>query len=310
MLLSVQRGITSLILRVKLLDSSVTTGAGKTGLTNASTGLIISTIADNEATATVYTVAASNVETITTLGTFAAPTSGKCRFKEVDATNHKGVYELHIANARFAVASSRSVLVSIAGVTNLAECDFVVQLTDHNPYDAVRGGMTALPNATAEAAGGLITNGTGTGQINLNGGVADADIRRISSDSAAADNCESFFDNSGFNASGSSIGTAAAVTTISNGGIGAAAFAANAIDAGALATSAVSEITAAIKALVVETAGSYTVGQILSILLSQAAGVTTNGGATFKTPDGVSTRIAGTVNGSNERTAVTLTPSA
>ncbi len=32
--------------------------------------------------------------------------------------------------------------------------------------DSVRGGMTALPNAAAEAAGGLYTRGSGAGQIN------------------------------------------------------------------------------------------------------------------------------------------------
>lgn len=37
--------------------------------------------------------------------------------------------------------------------------------TTLNPYDSVRFGMTALPNAAAEAAGGLYTRGTGAGQI-------------------------------------------------------------------------------------------------------------------------------------------------
>lgn len=36
----------------------------------------------------------------------------------------------------------------------------------YDPQDAVRLGMTALPNAAAEAAGGLFTRGTGAGQIN------------------------------------------------------------------------------------------------------------------------------------------------
>lgn len=111
--LTIDRGATSNILRVFLQDSSSTTGAGKTGLTNSSTGLIISTIANNEATATTYTSAASNVETITTLGTFAAPTASKCRFKEVDATNFPGVYEIQIADARFAVTSAKTLLISV-----------------------------------------------------------------------------------------------------------------------------------------------------------------------------------------------------
>ena len=111
--LTIDRGSTSNILRVFLQDSTSTTGAGKTGLTNSSTGLNISTIANNEATATVYTSAASNVETITTLGTFAAPTASKCRFKEVDATNFPGVYEIQIADARFAVSNAKVLLVSV-----------------------------------------------------------------------------------------------------------------------------------------------------------------------------------------------------
>lgn len=61
---------------------------------------------------------------------------------------------------------------------------------------------------------------------------------------------------------------------------------------------------------VVEAAGNITLQQAMSILLAANAGVTTDAGATMKTPDGSATRIAGTVNGSNERTAITLTPSA
>ena len=170
MLIGYKRGQGSVILRVKILNSSVSTGAGLTGLSSTSSGLIISTIADTESTATAYTVAASNVETITTNGTFAAPTSGKCRFKEVDATNHKGVYEIQIADARFAVSGAKFLLVSISGATNCAETDIAIPLRDLDPYDAVRGGLTALPNAAAEASGGLITRGTGTGQLSVSSG--------------------------------------------------------------------------------------------------------------------------------------------
>jgi len=170
MLIGYKRGQGSIVLRVKILNSSVSTGAGLTGLTSASSGLIISTIADNEATATAYTVAASNVETITTLGTYAAPTSGKCRFKEVDATNHKGVYEIQIADARFAVSSAKSLLVSVSGATNAAETDVVIPLRDLDPFDAVRAGLTALPNVASGSAGAIITSGTGTAQLSVSSG--------------------------------------------------------------------------------------------------------------------------------------------
>ena len=126
--LNYRNGFTSVILRVKIMDSTSTTGGAKTGLTSSSSGLIISTIADNEATPTVYAQASSNIETITTLGTFAAPTASKCRFKEVDATNHPGLYEVQIADARWAVSNARSVIVSLSGVTGMAQVDAEVQL--------------------------------------------------------------------------------------------------------------------------------------------------------------------------------------
>src|SRR3990172_3839141 len=107
---------TSNLIRFTLKNSS--TGVGLTGLTSASSGLIISTICDNEATATAYAVAGSTIESITTLGTFATPTATKCRFKEVDATNHKGLYEFQFDNARFSVANVRRLIISVTGATN------------------------------------------------------------------------------------------------------------------------------------------------------------------------------------------------
>ena len=140
MLIDFQNGQTSVILRVKIRNSSVATGAGLTGLTNASSGLIISTIADNEATATAYTAAGSTIDTITTLGTYGTITAGHCQFKQVDATNHPGIYEIQLANARFAVSNAKSLLVSITGATNAADCDVTIPLRTVNPYGAVFGG--------------------------------------------------------------------------------------------------------------------------------------------------------------------------
>ena len=189
-LISYKRGQTSIVIRCKILNSSLATGAGLTGLTFNSTGLIISTIADNESAATVYTQSAGNIETIATLGTFAAPTNNKCRFKEVDATNHKGVYEIQIANARFGVASAKSLLVSISGVTNLAETDFVVPLVDLDPYTAqpiaasVTGNVGGSVASVVGNVGGDIVGNVGghvgsvTGDVggnlvgNVNGNIA------------------------------------------------------------------------------------------------------------------------------------------
>ncbi len=122
-------GITGVILRVKILDAASTSGAGKTALTHNSAGLVISTIASNEAAPTVYSQAAGAIETIATLGTFAAPTTSKCRFKEVDATNHPGLYEVQLPDAREAVAGATALVVSLSGASGAAQCDAEVQLT-------------------------------------------------------------------------------------------------------------------------------------------------------------------------------------
>lgn len=144
MLISYKRSQTGVVVRFKILDSSETDGRGLTGLTNASSGLKIATIADNETSTTVYTVAGSNVEDITTLGTYQAPSSNKCRFEQVDATNHPGIYELHLANARYAVASAKSLLVSVTGATDAAECDFLIPLVDLDPYTSVGTAVSAI----------------------------------------------------------------------------------------------------------------------------------------------------------------------
>ncbi len=91
--------------------------------------------------------------------------------------------------------------------------------------------------------------------------------------------------------------------------IASASFATDALDSNALAASAATEIANAVKAAVIESNGSITLQQCLSIALSALAGVTANNGLTLKDPSGTSTRIAATVDGSNDRTAMTLTPS-
>jgi hypothetical protein len=88
---------------------------GQTGLSSSSAGLIISTICDNEATPTVYAQSAGNIETISVLGTYSAPTAGKIRFAEVNATNHPTLYEFQIANGRFLVVNSNRMTISVSG---------------------------------------------------------------------------------------------------------------------------------------------------------------------------------------------------
>lgn len=151
----VKAGSTSVILDdVFIQDSSSTTGAGLGGLV-FNTASLTCYYHRNTASASTSIALATM-----TLGTWA--TNG---FKEVDATNMKGVYSFCPPDA--AVASgAQSVTFYFQGAANMAPRPYTIQLTATDVQDAVRGGMTALPNANAEAAGGLYTRGTGAGQIN------------------------------------------------------------------------------------------------------------------------------------------------
>ena len=145
---TVDRSSTSVIMHVFIGDSSVTTGAGLTGLTNASSGLVISAIHPGDASATVYSVASSNVETISTLGTYAAPTSGKVRFKELDSTNMPGVYELHLANGLFSVSSDTTLRLTLKGATNMRVTNYVFQIGSPANMVRINGDATSGNNAT------------------------------------------------------------------------------------------------------------------------------------------------------------------
>ena len=144
---SILAGSTSQSLNVFIQDSSSTTGAGLSGLAYNSAGLAAYyTFTGANATATAITLA-------TLAGVTSAWSSGG--FIEIDATHMKGLYRLDIPNAALAAASGRAVYIMLYGGTNMAPLALEIELTAWNDQDAVRGGMTALPNAAANAAGGL-----------------------------------------------------------------------------------------------------------------------------------------------------------
>ncbi len=79
---------------------------------------------------------------------------------------------------------------------------------------------------------------------------------------------------------------------------------------GASISADVAGVPAAYEATVGESEGSYTVAQIRRVMFSVLAGRTSSGGVVFKTPDNAKTRATYTTDGSNNRTAATLTPDA
>ena len=154
--LSILKGTTSKRLAIFVQNNSVTTGAGLSGLVFNSAGL----------TWYYWREDAGNVAgTSVTLATATRGTFTSGGFVEKDATNMPGWYEIGVPDAALASGASW-VGMSLRGATNMAHVTLEIELTSTSNQDGVRGGMTALPNAAAEAAGGLYTRGSGAGQLN------------------------------------------------------------------------------------------------------------------------------------------------
>lgn len=98
--------------------------------------------------------------------------------------------------------------------------------------------------------------------------------------------------------------------TVAAGGIPVGGFAAGAINDASTAADMEAAIRDSVWAKQVEAQGTFTAQQVMSVCLAVLAGVTTASGATFKTPNGVSDRVTATLDATNQRTAMTLTPSA
>lgn len=151
--LIVQQGATSVRAQVFIADSTVTTGAGKTGVAFGS--VTLSYFRDGDTATTNTTCVTAALGTWTSFG-----------WKEIDSTNMPGWYEVGIPNAVFA-NTVRAASVSFKDTTafNAWSAWVQFQLVPWNPQDAVRLGLTALPNANAGAAGGLPTATNSSGQV-------------------------------------------------------------------------------------------------------------------------------------------------
>ena len=151
MKLLIPKGATSRIVTVFIQANNVTTGAGLSGLTNASS--IVGGYVREGGTG----VALAVDEDVTTEGTYQAPSAaGKVRIG-TPANMTAGTYELHFHNDLWATGAE-GIVITLGGATNMAVLTIEVQLTD--PVRGV-GSPTALPNAAADAAGGLIISDAG-----------------------------------------------------------------------------------------------------------------------------------------------------
>ncbi len=145
-------GIASFTLPIIIYDTSSTTGAGLSGVTHSSSGLVFEYRRQGQSSWTSVTPVSA------TLGTY---TSGGI----VASGSRAGRYEIGIPDAALA-AGARFVEVCLRGVANMHPVDIEIELDQLNYQDSVRAGLTALPNAAAGANGGLPT-GDSSGRVTL-----------------------------------------------------------------------------------------------------------------------------------------------
>jgi hypothetical protein len=78
---------------------------------------------------------------------------------EIDGTDQPGLYRVDWPDAAFATGVN-GVVLTVKG-TGFHPAHMEIELVDYDPYDSVRAGLTALPNAVPGAAGGLLKTDLG-----------------------------------------------------------------------------------------------------------------------------------------------------
>jgi hypothetical protein len=148
-------GFTDYSTLVFIPDPASTDGSGKTGLVAANltvSGVRVET--DNDVTVTDYTSSLNDLAALTTAHT-------DWGLKEVSSTLAPGLYRLDIADAIFAAGAWSAVVYVMITTSAAAASPMEFTLVAYDINDGVRLGLTALPNAAADAAGGLIISDAG-----------------------------------------------------------------------------------------------------------------------------------------------------
>ncbi len=151
----IKAGFTDYSTLVFIPDSASTDGSGKTGLVAANltvSGVRVET--DNDVTVTDYTASLNDLAALTTAHT-------DWGLKEVSSTLAPGLYRLDIADAIFASGAWTAVVYVMVTTSAAAASPMEFVLVAYDQHDGVRLGLTALPNAAADAAGGLVISDAG-----------------------------------------------------------------------------------------------------------------------------------------------------
>lgn len=130
--LSLVKGTTSYSAYVFIQDSSVSTGAGLTGLAFNTANLVASYVRARSARVAI---------TLATQAVTGAWSSGG--FVEVDSTNCPGLYRLDVPDAALA-SGVNAVVVMLKGATNMAPVVFEIELTGVDNQDAADFGLSNL----------------------------------------------------------------------------------------------------------------------------------------------------------------------
>lgn len=239
------KGSTSIILQVFIQDKTSTTGAGLTGLVFNTATITAYYHRDTDTTATAISLVTMTVGTFTSSG-----------FKEIDATNMPGWYQICPPNAALA-SGAKSVGIHLKGGGNMADLPLEVELTAVDNQSA-----TAFMTSVASVVG-AVGSVTGLTAANL--------------DTTISSRMATYTQPTGFLAATFPAGTVANTTNITAGTVTTATNLTNAPTAGdftatmktsigtAVAASAVASVTARVTANTDQLAGQT---------VTAAAGVT------------------------------------
>ena len=243
---TVQINNTSRTEYVFIQNSSVSTGAGLTGLVFNSASLTADYCVERGARV--------NIPLVTQTATGAYSSGG---FVAVDGTNMPGLYRFDIPNAVFATAGADKAVVMLKGATNMAPVLLEYQIVGYNPDDAVRLGLTAIPNVSQGTIGSLpIGNAAGAVTVATNNDKTGYSLTQTfptnfstlaitagGATTVGTNNDKTGYALSGtqtFNVTGNITGNlSGSVGSVGTGGITTGSFAAGAINAAAIATDAI-----------------------------------------------------------------------
>lgn len=215
-------GATSQIFQIFIADSSSTTGAGLTGLTNASSGLTAYFHRDTDTTATAISLVTMTVGTFTSSG-----------FKEIDATNMPGWYQLCPPNTSLA-SGAANVGIHLKGATNMAPCPLEIDLDAQVDVTFWNGTVVATPatagipdinvknmnNVAATSVTTINANQGTTQPVNFSGTGGSAfvksDMEQINAQTASASGTVTFPNATLASTTNITAGTITTVTTVTN----------------------------------------------------------------------------------------------